>query len=210
MALLFLSRLQGSTITILMDDHKENFKKFFRRFLPIDDSSFEEILTSFELKVYAKGAHFGKKGQLISKMGFLSQGIARSYYLNEKGEEISRRIAMEPSMITAYDSFINQIPSRENIQFLEESYVWEISRAKDKELIDKNQAYSNWRRIGIDHEFISVLRYLERFIDANAESRYKMIMLHTPHMIERVPLQYIASLIGVTPTQLSRIRNKIR
>ncbi|MEM6844484.1 MAG: cyclic nucleotide-binding domain-containing protein [Bacteroidota bacterium] len=186
--------------------HEKNFRKFIERFTNIDNKSFKDILIHFQLTTFKKGEFFAKESTYNNRLGFLSQGIARSYYFNSDGDEITRRIATEPSMITVYDSFINEIPARESIEFIEDSHVYVITREKDLELIEKNRVYSNWRRIGIDHEFISVLRYLESFIDANAKDRYNMILKMNPKIIQRVPLQYIASMIGVTPTQLSRIR----
>jgi hypothetical protein len=41
------------------------------------------------------------------------------------------------------------------------------------------------------------------------EERYMRLINETPDILNRVPLQYIASYIGVTPVSLSRIRKRI-
>ncbi len=41
-----------------------------------------------------------------------------------------------------------------------------------------------------------------------ANERYKELIATHPNLETRIPLQYIASYLGITPTQLSRIRKK--
>jgi len=192
-----------------MDKHHKVFLDFFRRFVPITEKEFAEVVSHSQLVHLPKGEFLAKEGMVSKQLGFLAEGMARTYYLNQKGEEVTRRLAMEPAMIAAYESFTLQNPSRENLQTTEPSYIFVISKEEDDYLLKHNPKYASFRRKGIDSEFIGLMRYLERFIDATAETRYGMIMKMQPRLIARAPLQYIASLIGVTPTQLSRIRKKM-
>jgi CRP-like cAMP-binding protein len=43
----------------------------------------------------------------------------------------------------------------------------------------------------------------------NAEERYLKLLKDYPEIIQHVPIQYIASFLGMKPESLSRIRRKI-
>ena len=44
----------------------------------------------------------------------------------------------------------------------------------------------------------------------SAQERYEKMLAKEPILIREIPLQYLASILGVTPRHLSRIRGKIR
>ncbi len=63
-------------------------------------------------------------------------------------------------------------------------------------------------RIGYEGYYI---RLEERFVNAqfkSATERYQNLLQQSPHILERVPLGYIASYLGISQETLSRIRNK--
>jgi hypothetical protein len=46
------------------------------------------------------------------------------------------------------------------------------------------------------------------FLTGTAKERYQRILENNPEMLRKFPLRFIASMIGITPTQLSRVRKK--
>jgi hypothetical protein len=46
-------------------------------------------------------------------------------------------------------------------------------------------------------------------ITLSAEDRYAKMMKEEPEILQQVPLQYIASMMGMTPRHLSRLRGKM-
>lgn len=47
------------------------------------------------------------------------------------------------------------------------------------------------------------------FLNKTAEERYQSLFKEQPKLIQKNPLKYIASYIGITPQALSRIRKRI-
>jgi signal-transduction protein with cAMP-binding, CBS, and nucleotidyltransferase domain len=176
--------------------------------MPITDQEFDEFASAFIVTEFKKGDYFAEGGKVCNQLGFLVQGTVRTFSIDPNGDEITRRLAIEPCMFTAYESFITGKTCREYHQFLDNAKVLIIDRPTDLRLIEQFPKYSHFRRIGIDMEFIGVLNYLEQLLEKNAEERYLALVSYRPQIIQRVPLQYIASLLGITPTQLSRIRRK--
>jgi hypothetical protein len=56
------------------------------------------------------------------------------------------------------------------------------------------------------------IRLEERFVGAQfktATERYENLLNQSPHILERVPLGYIASYLGISQETLSRIRGRL-
>ena len=141
-------------------------------------------------------------------MYFLQQGALRGYYTLD-GKEITHWFAFENDFATSFHSFITQQPAVENIQLLEGSILWCISKEKLNALLDQHSEIERLVRIVYENYYI---RLEERFINSHykaASERYQDLLQQSPHIIERVSLGYIASYLGISQETLSRIRNRI-
>jgi CRP-like cAMP-binding protein len=132
----------------------------------------------------------------------------RGYY-DLDGKEITHWFSFEGDFFTSFHSFISQEPAVENIQLLEGSILWSISKEDLMKLLDQYHELERLLRIAYEKYY---LRLEERFVNAqfrSATGRYKDLLLQAPHFIERVPLGYIASYLGVSQETLSRIRGRL-
>lgn len=62
----------------------------------------------------------------------------------------------------------------------------------------------------LEHLIICIDESRFKLIALNAEQRYLSMLREEPHLLQQIPLQYLASILGVTPRHLSRIRSEIR
>jgi CRP-like cAMP-binding protein len=132
----------------------------------------------------------------------------RGYY-DLDGKEITHWFSFEGDFFTSFHSFISQEPAVENIQLLEGSILWSIAKEDLMKLLDQYHELERLLRIAYEKYY---LRLEERFVNAqfrSATDRYKDLLLQAPHFIERVPLGYIASYLGVSQETLSRIRGRL-
>jgi CRP-like cAMP-binding protein len=99
-------------------------------------------------------------------------------------------------------------PSIENIQLIEDCTLWAIQYDNLQKLYNQ---YAEIERLGrIMHERYYVMLE-ERFVSNHfkeARERYENLVAHSPHILQRIPLGYIASYLGITQETLSRIRSK--
>ena len=107
-------------------------------------------------------------------------------------------------------SFLTQVPSRENIRAVINSSIW---------MIDKNDFKKLQKAIPIFRDYyIGILEWQVCCIEEcrldgimlSAAQRYEKMLFKEPKLIQQIPVQYLASIIGVTPRHLSRIRNNLR
>jgi CRP-like cAMP-binding protein len=97
----------------------------------------------------------------------------------------------------------------ENLQFVEGSIAWSISKEKLGKLMDEHQEIERLVRIAYENYYI---RLEERFVNSqfrSAADRYHDLLTRTPHILERMPLGYVASYLGISQETLSRIRGKL-
>jgi CRP-like cAMP-binding protein len=154
-----------------------------------------------------KGSFLITEGKVCHHVYFLEKGCLRGFY-NLDGKEISYWFAFENSFVTSFLSFITRKPGIENIQLIEDCTLWAITHEHLQHLY---ATHADIERLGrIMHERYYVMLE-ERFVSNHfreARERYENLLAHAPHILQRVPLGYVASYLGITQETLSRIRSK--
>jgi CRP-like cAMP-binding protein len=157
--------------------------------------------------VFSKNDFLVAEGKVCRHLYFLQHGALRGFY-NLEGKEITHWFAFENDFVTSFHSFITQQPAVENIQFLEGSILWAISKDSLNRLMNEYHELEKLVRIVYEKYYI---RLEERFVNAQfktATELYQNLLLQTPLLIDRVPLGYIASYLGISGETLSRVRSQ--
>lgn len=159
-------------------------------------------------KDLAKGEKILNLHAVCHHIYFIEKGIARIYYL-KKGKDVTEWFAFEDSYCFSIISFFNQTPSSLEIECLENCEVHFIPRDKLLHLCDNDLEISKYFRILIGNSLIYSQVRMESIQFETASERYLNLLHHNPKIIQRVPLQYIASYLGISFETLSRIRAKL-
>mgnify|MGYP003825435547 CR=1 FL=1 len=165
-------------------------------------------LSHFVPKTIKGNEYFLKSGEISSYIGYVKKGLLRSYFYDDRANEITTNFFPEGSLIIEADSFNNRIPSKEYIKAIEDSELSVISYQKQMELYELIPA---WHQICKDMGDIKISEMLDRtesFQTLSASERYQKFCKEYPQLSQRVNLGYIASFIGVDNATLSRIRKK--
>ena len=186
------------------------------------DSLFSKIDGIHNLKEEAREAFSSrckrrelKKGELLQREGetcknlyFLEQGAIRGFYhLDDK--EITHWFAFENDFVTSFHSFITVQPSVENLDAIEDCVLWSMSKQAINELFDEFPSIERLMRKAYEKYYI---RLEERYVNSQfktATRRYQDLLETNSHILQRVPLGYIASYLGISQETLSRIRAKV-
>lgn len=153
-----------------------------------------------------KDDYFVEAGKVLGQVGFIIDGILRICYYNNKGEEITKIFIEENHLL--YN--LKNVPSTEYIQAATECKLLVISNADWKEISD---TIIGWEHIIQKITSKSLAQKLERvspLVSQDATTRYLEFMEKYPTLVNRIPLNYIASYLGITQQSLSRIRKNIR
>lgn len=149
-----------------------------------------------------------QQGNICRYLYFVEKGALRGFY-NLDGKEVTHWFGFENDFVTSFHSFITGTAAVENIQFVEYSVLWALPKEKMLSLFDRFHETERLVRIIYEKYYI---RLEDRFVNAQfktAAERYESLLTHTPHILTRVPLGYIAAYLGITQETLSRIRSKV-
>lgn len=186
----------------------EQLLNHIKDYSPISGEAQQALENCFEEIILPKNEYLLSEGNISRHLYFLQQGALRGYYTLD-GKEITHWFGFENDFVTSFHSFITQEPAVENIQLLEGSILWAISKDTLTGLFDQYHEIERLVRIIYEKYYI---RLEERFVNAQfktASERYEQLLLQTPHILERVPLGHIASYLGISQETLSRIRSRI-
>jgi CRP-like cAMP-binding protein len=160
------------------------------------------------IKKFKKKEIILEKSVVENYLSFIIKGsITIVTYHN--GNEICISFGIEDSFFSSYGSFLTRAPSEYQVLALEDTIIERI----DFESLQKAYSISgdhqkNGRKIA-EQLYIKANKRILTLISKTAEERYVEFIEEYPGFLQRIPLKYLASYLGITPVSLSRIRNKI-
>jgi CRP-like cAMP-binding protein len=186
----------------------EKLTRYFKS-LGFAGDDLEKILAAFELQAFKKNDFIVEEGKTSRFIGFVESGMFQ-YYVIKDGEERTSYVSIENTFFSSVLSFLSETPAHENIKALADGSISMISKTNLKMLVNEIPAFKDF--------YIGLLEATVCGIDASrhdlivltAEQRYEKMLVNEPHLLQQIPLQHLASMLGVTPRHLSRIRSKIR
>ena len=188
---------------------KNQFENFiYKRVKNPREGEVQEILSIFFEKKMDKGALFKEGHTVIKKLGFLVDGSARNYFINEKGDEITDEIVQKNNFLSDIISVRTGEKSPTVIEIIEKSVVLVANMDRVWDLLEYNITFNILIREYIGDRSMELLKRHLMFLNGTAKERYQYILEANPEILKKFPLKYVASMIGVTQTQLSRIRKE--
>lgn len=155
-----------------------------------------------------KDAYFVEAGKPLKQVGFVVEGVFRICYYNNKGEEITRYFIEENHLI--FNPYNNDEPFTEYIQATTNCKLIAFSKQDWKEISDTIVGWEAILQKIITKALAQKLQRRSPLVEQDATTRYLEFIEKFPTLVNRVPLSYIASYLGITQSSLSRIRKEIR
>jgi CRP-like cAMP-binding protein len=175
----------------------------------ITEEEFNWCATLFVTKQLRKRQYLLQQGDVCTYQAFVEKGILRSYTIDEKGREHILQLASEGWWMADLSSYLTDESSILNIDAIEPSEVLLISRASWEMAMQRIPKLEHYFRIIIQNHLIATQKRLLQSFSETAEEKY-IRFLHTfPDCEQRVPLQMIASYLGIKRETLSRLRKQI-
>ncbi len=158
---------------------------------------------------YPKGYCVFESGKKETSVFFLKQGIARAYILQD-GREVTFWIGKEGDTLVSLKSYVEDKCGYENLELMEDSTLYKFRRNDIYKLFDEDINIANWGRKLAETEFLNTEERLIPMLFTTATERYKTLLKENPDLLQRIPLECLASYLGVTPVSLSRIRSDLK
>src|SRR5690606_14456857 len=131
-------------------------------------------------------------------------------YYQVGSEEVTKDFSFENSFCGSYASFITGQPSKFNVKAMENMMLYTIDRKSLVQLTEDLPCWQKFNLISVENLFIRKENREACFLLETPDERYEKLAEENKEMLQRVPLKYLASYLGVSAETLSRIRARQR
>lgn len=167
------------------------------------------ITRRFERQELKSGNHFFMPGQISDRLGFVDNGIFRVYVENDEGEEATKYFFRQNQFMMDIDSFYHGSPTIAGIQAVTEAHLLSINRQHWFQLNEDIPKLFMLTKSLTEAALINKIKDSDFLRFGTASQKYEAFVKRYPDLALKVPLQYIASYLQITPQSLSRIRKRI-
>ncbi|HNW49456.1 MAG TPA: Crp/Fnr family transcriptional regulator [Prolixibacteraceae bacterium] len=188
----------------------ESFKGYLSRLIPLEEAEFSLISGIAIHRELKKKELFVQNGEICNKVLFFDKGYFRFFHFDYNGNEITSDFIFAPGFVTSYTSFLTGKPSFVNVQSMDDTKVLEFRKADLYSFYDRDKNVERLGRLIAESVAKNSEEHLFLLLNQPAEIRYKNLIDNYPEFIKTIPLQYIASYLGITQETLSRMRKTVK
>ncbi len=184
--------------------------EYIRNYIDFSDKEiklFYQYLTTKKLK---KKEFLLEEGKICKARYFIVKGCLRSYYIDDKGVERIIDFAIDRWWYTNYKSLVNQIPSENFIQAIENTELLVLHEDSFHQLCLEVPKTDRLFRLITEKTHIAYINKMKYTRSYTGEDLYKNFIKTNPKFSQRVPQYMIASYLGLSPEFVSKIRAKDR
>ncbi|MNP98787.1 Cyclic nucleotide-binding domain protein [compost metagenome] len=187
----------------------EKFKRYLIKNLRTTESQYEEIKHLIHTLKIKKGTILLKETEICDKAFFVCKGLLRSYTVDEMGKQHIIQFAPENWWIADRSSFYFDEASELYIDAIEDTEVIFIEKEflKKAEIIFEN--FNSFNTLALQNNIRHLQKRINLLLCATAEKKYLFFTETHREIISRIPLQMIASFLGIAPESLSRVRKEL-
>lgn len=175
----------------------------------LSDNSVDKILPHYHKKIFKAGDYFLEKGNVSNQIGFLENGILRTFALDEDGTEVVKYFVKENQFCVDLESYYTSSPSDENFQAIVKTEMYVITKQALTSLAEDIPNFYIYFKSITESQLLNKIKDNDFLNFGNAKTKYLEFNKRYPTLVNRVPVQYIASYLKITPQSLSRIRKDI-
>lgn len=187
-----------------MNELEQNIKSYFG---VIQQDDLKRISSLFNLTAIEKGDFYLETGKRCDKLSFIKSGNLRIFTTTED-KEVTQWISTPGYFVTDLSSLLFGNPARWTIQALTDSVLYTINRDDYKKIGNLVSQWHELEKLFIGKCFAMLEDRIYSHLSMTAEERYLYFFENNRELFNQVPLQYIASMLGMTPETFSRIRKK--
>lgn len=191
-----------------IEDYSKALIAYFYALNPmVQANELNELVEQFTIDKFSKKDMILKAGDFSECVYFIHKGLVRIYYVKE-GKEITNWFIKENMVFAATYSLITGGANYNNYEALEDTYVLKIKYSTLEAFYAKYHSLEHLGRKLVESYYGAFMKKTFDVLFLSAEERYSLFVRDNSDLLNRVPLKYIASFLGITQETLSRMRAK--
>lgn len=192
-------------------DALTRLKQAVDAYYEISEETWSAMAEITSTKVLAKDEWLYQEGEYLTTFAFLHQGLVRLVNTNAAGQEYNKRFFVAGEFPGVMHALHRAEPANQGIQALEPTEVVLINFKKFRALLMDNPELMRFQILYLEKNWLLEKDKRELYmVQLDATERYLAFLKEQPELAERVPQYHLASHLGITPTQLSRIRKSLK
>ncbi|WKN43440.1 Crp/Fnr family transcriptional regulator [Tunicatimonas pelagia] len=169
-----------------------------------------EILEKhFNLQELRAGEYFVKEGQYSKHIGYVEAGLLHSYQIDRTGDTVTTNFFLPEAFCGSFFSFYRHAPALDSVKAITEARIHTIGYDQLQALFREDLGINQLGRLAIEEVCIEKDIRLTKMLKLDAKDRYLWFIKEYPAVVEKSPLKFIASYLGMKPESLSRIRREL-
>ncbi len=187
----------------------EFLKQYFNSISPLSEDTWKEVSLLFKHQSLSANEFFVEERKYAKQIAFLEKGIVRAFFTNSEAKEYNKQFFVSPSLIGAYTSLLKKERNLIPQQALTECVIWVADFSELEKLFIKFHDLERLGRKIAEFYFLEKEKKELEMALMDATERYLLFREQYPTLEQLIPQYHIASYLSISPTQLSRLRNKL-
>ena len=182
-------------------------EQYISSYFPVNKEEMKTIVACFKLETLEKTDFFLKADHYAERLSFIRSGILR-IYATSGDKDVTQWISTQGYFVTDLASLVFDIPARWNIQAITPTELFTISKKDYRNLGKLIPQWNQLEKLFIAKCFTILEDRIFSHLSMSAEERYNQLYAMNRELFNQVPLNYLASMLGMSPETFSRIRAK--
>lgn len=188
--------------------HSE-FIKQINQYNPLSEETVKDLLDICTAEYYPKNSLLLESGTMARYYYFLKSGLIGYYTVDEQGNNIYKIFFEENSFVASTAAIIKNEPSDFNIIAMEDCSIIQYPAKSYRELLKKHHDLALFHMYYLEKNWVVKKEPLEVSLKYETAKQRYVQLLENRSLYNRLKQHHIASYLGITPTQLSRIKKEI-
>lgn len=195
----------------------EKYKNFIEKHVHFNIIEWTLFKSKLKISNHKKGEIIHYAGDICTKLMFINSGIVREYFIDDSGKDHTWNICFNDEnaqminvYVVDYDSFINQRESKISFEVLEDCELLSVNYSDVQFLYNYSKKGERFGRLMAERAYTYTHNLIIDRLTKTASQRFKEFMVKTPYLLDKVPQYHIATLLGIAPQSLSRLKKEFK
>jgi CRP-like cAMP-binding protein len=184
-------------------------REYFNLFESLSKADYHLLTQNLKTKSFKKGDVIISEGEIQTELFFVNKGVQMSYFENENQMHVIA-FTYYPNLCAIPESFSFQKPSPYVLSCLTDSEMEYLTYNQLQALFNQSQALERLFRRMTEALLAGMINRHIELHSLSIEERFKTFCTRSPHLLQLVPHKFIASYLGIDPSNFSKLFNRVR